>query len=238
MTDFSTRPDRRAFLAALAASPIVVAGIGAFPRALRAQASDEGLITPNVCLVAPETTEGPYYFDPELERGDITEDRDGTSLDLAVQVVDTACRPIAGARVDIWHCDAAGDYSGYANQGSDRRNDTRGQTFLRGHQPAGAEGVARFRTIYPGWYRGRTTHIHYKVILNDRSVLTSQIFFPDALSNYLHRSVPPYVARGLQDTPNSRDGIARRAGEGAFAAVEEVAGGYTAKLVVGVDPAG
>lgn len=231
-------PDRRAFLTALAASPIALAGVGVFPRALRAQAEAEGLITPNLCLVTPETTEGPYYFDPRLERADVTEDREGRALRLMVQVVDTACQPIPGARVDIWHCDAAGNYSGYARQGSDRALDTRGETYLRGHQPTDAAGVASFRTIYPGWYRGRTTHVHYKVILDARTVLTSQIFFPDALSNHLHQSVAPYAARGRQDTSNSRDGIARRAGEGAFAAVEEKPGFHEARLVVGVNPAG
>ncbi|MBV6635823.1 intradiol ring-cleavage dioxygenase [Mameliella alba] len=226
---------RRALLAGFAASPIAVAGVGAFPRAARAQAQAAGLITPNVCMVLPETTEGPYYFDPELVRRDITEGREGEAMRLQLQVVDADCQPIEGARVDIWHCDARGIYSGYRNRGTDI--DARGETFLRGTQTTGDRGVATFDTIYPGWYPGRTTHIHYKVFLDERSVLTSQIFFPDALSEYLFQAVAPYNEReDPRDTMNRDDWIAQRAGEGAFAAIREQASGYDAALVVGIDP--
>lgn len=226
---------RRALLAGFAASPIAVAGVGAFPRAARAQAQAAGLITPNVCMVLPETTEGPYYFDPELVRRDITEGREGEAMRLQLQVVDAECQPIEGARVDIWHCDARGIYSGYRNRGTDI--EARGETFLRGTQTTGDRGVATFDTIYPGWYPGRTTHIHYKVLLDERSVLTSQIFFPDALSEYLFQAVAPYNEReDARDTMNRDDWIAQRAGEGAFAAIREQASGYDAALVVGIDP--
>ncbi|KHQ55210.1 intradiol ring-cleavage dioxygenase [Mameliella alba] len=226
---------RRALLAGFAASPIAVAGVGAFPRAARAQAEAAGLITPNVCMVLPETTEGPYYFDPELIRRDITEGREGEAMRLQLQVVDPECQPMEGARVDIWHCDARGIYSGYRNRGTDF--DARGETFLRGTQTTGDRGVATFDTIYPGWYPGRTTHIHYKVFLDERSVLTSQIFFPDALSEYLFQAVAPYNEReDPRDTMNRDDWIAQRAGEGAFAAIREQASGYDAALVVGIEP--
>lgn len=101
----------------------------------------------------------------------------------------------------------------------------------------GDSGIAHFDTIYPGWYRGRTAHIHYKVFLEDRMALTSQIFFPDALSQYLFQSVAPYDARGAaRDTMNGNDGIAKQAGDGAFAAVRETTTRYEADLVVGVNP--
>jgi protocatechuate 3,4-dioxygenase beta subunit len=139
--------------------------------------------------------------------------------------------------VAIWHCDAAGNYSGYPNQGSDRTLDTSGQTFLRGSQRVDASGTAAFRTIYPGWYRGRTTHIHARVFLGDRTVLTSQIFFPDALSEYLYRFVAPYDRRGsARDTMNADDRIARAAGAGAYAMIREQPDGHDAALVLGIDP--
>ena len=231
-----TNPTRRSLLMALAASPVAAAGIGAFPRAVRAQAASIGLVTPNVCLVAPETTEGPFYFDPALVRSDVTEDKTGVPLELTLQVVDETCTPLANARVDIWHCDAQGNYSGYAIQGSDGTLDTTGETFLRGTQMTDDNGLVQFRTIYPGWYRGRTTHIHYKVFLDETTVLTSQIFFPDALSEYLFLNVDPYMRDTTRDTVNANDGIAQEAGHGAYAAIREQSDRYVAELVVGVDP--
>lgn len=223
---------RRALLAGFAASPIVLTGVGAFPTAARAEASSIGLITPNVCMVMPETTEGPYYFDPNLLRTDVTEGRPGAALKMAFQVVDSACTPIAGARVDIWHCDAAGNYSGYAQNAG---GSTAGDTFLRGTQLSDAGGVVTFETIYPGWYPGRTTHIHYKVFLDAKTVLTSQAFFPDALSRHLYQNVPPYNDRDAARAPsNANDRIAQQVGDGGYAAIRETPKGYTAALVVGV----
>lgn len=229
-------PTRRAVLASLAASPAVM--LGARPtQAQEAAAVTAGLISSNVCMLATEVTEGPYYIDPELVRADITEGKEGVAMDMVIQVVDASCRPLAGARVDIWHCDAQGNYSGYANQGSDGTLDTSGETFLRGTQMADARGIVTFRTIYPGWYRGRTTHIHHKVFLDETNVLTGQIFFPDALSQYLYDNVPPYNDRAsARDTVNSNDGIAEEAGEGAYAGVRETGDRYVATLVIGVDP--
>lgn len=232
----SIRTSRRSLLAGFAASPIAMAGVGAFPSQVRAQASSVGLITPNVCMVTPEVTEGPYYLDEDLVRAEIAEDRDGVPLRMMLQVVTADCTPVEGARVDIWHCDAAGNYSGYATQGSDGTEDTSDQTFLRGTQTTGANGSVTFETIYPGWYRGRTTHIHYKVFLDERTVLTSQVFFPDALSEYLFQTVPPYNDRAdSRDTTNRNDRIAKQAGEGAYASVREQYARYDAALVVGID---
>ena len=226
---------RRGLLRALAAAPVAAT----FPMAVRAQdaaASAAGLISSSVCLVMPETTEGPYYIDPELVRADIREDKTGVPLAMKIQVVDANCQPIAGARVDIWHCDAQGNYSGYANQGSDGTLNTEGQTFLRGTLIADDSGIVDFTTIYPGWYRGRTTHIHYKVFLDETTVLTSQIFFPDALSQYLFENAADYVRDGTRDTVNKNDSIAQDAGDGAYCYIKEQSDGYVAALVVGVNP--
>lgn len=226
---------RRSLLKLLSASPAI--GLGAtLPTALQAQATAVGLLTGNVCTLMPEVTEGPYYIDPGLVRADIREDRTGIALDLRLQVVSADCQPIEGARVDIWHCDAQGNYSGFAGQGSDTTSDTAGQTFLRGTQMTDAAGLTAFRTIYPGWYRGRTTHIHFKVFLDDRTVLTGQIFFPDALSQYLYDNAPDYAREGSRDTINRNDNIAAEAGPGAHAHIREQPEGYQAALVIGVDP--
>jgi protocatechuate 3,4-dioxygenase beta subunit len=192
----------------------------------------------DVGTIVPEVTEGPYYFDPGLERIDITEGRPGIPLRVRRQVVDAACVPIEGARVDIWHCDATGLYSGYARQGDDGTTDTSGQIFMRGTQFADANGIAEFQTIYPSWYRGRTTHIHFKVFLDQTTVLTGQIFFPDALSEYIYLNVAPYSDRaGRRDTLNADDGIAHQATRASYAFLKELEEEYLAAMIIGVDPA-
>lgn len=231
MSDVDAR--RRELMLALAALPAgVLTAAGWAPAA----AEELGLVAAEVCLLTPETTAGPYYVDPRLVRQDITEGRPGVPLDVVLQLVDASCRPLPEVRVDVWHCDASGNYSGFARQGSDRTLSTEGETFLRGTQVTDGTGVVRFRTIWPGWYRGRTPHIHYRVMLDERTMLTSQLFFPDGSSERVFRA-PIYAERAAgQDTDNSNDGIARRAGRGAFARVVQADGGWNAALVVGVDP--
>ena len=164
---------RRSLLAALAAAPL-----GAVPLTLQRQAQAQGLITGSVCRVQLEASAGPFYVDPGLVRRDIIEGRDGTPMTLRLQVVEADCAPIPGARVDVWQCDAAGVYSGVRSGLADAR----GQSFLRGTQMTDAEGLAGFDTVFPGWYPGRTPHIHYKVFLSGRTVLTGQLYFPDAVT--------------------------------------------------------
>lgn len=220
--------DRRSLLRALALAPAAVT----LPALARAEAQAAGLISGDVCLVQPETTEGPFYLDPGLVREDITEGRPGLPLILRLQVVSADCAPIAGARVDIWHCDADGVYSGVQGDSG---------TFLRGTQDTGADGVAQFRTVFPGWYPGRVVHVHYKVILpGGQEVLTSQVFFDDAFAAEVHGDHPAYERRGPQDTDLRADRIARSAGKGAVARVEMDApdGEAVAALVVGVSEAG
>src|SRR5215218_3200643 len=121
----------------------------------------------STCVVRPEQTQGPYFVDEMLNRSDIREDREGVPLDLTFNVsrVDegdvSACGPLAGAVVDIWHADAAGQYSDV--QDNAEGFDTRGETYLRGYQVTDENGTARFTTIYPGWYQGRAVHIHFKI---------------------------------------------------------------------------
>jgi protocatechuate 3,4-dioxygenase beta subunit len=227
-----TRPTRRGVVKMIA---VTVGGGVMIPQRLFAQPAGNSLIgDAEVCLLVPEVTEGPYYFDPALLRADITEGKEGLPLLLRVQVVDAACNPFEGARVDVWHCDAAGVYSGYANQTNGV--DTQGETFLRGTLFADANGIVEFNTIYPGWYVGRTTHIHFKIFLDEANVLTGQMFFPEDLNETIYASVPAYSRTIARTTFNANDGIAQQAGEPSIATVGQETDTYVAGLIVGVDP--
>ena len=228
-----TTMDRRTVLLALSLAPFV-----AVPTARRAKADQAGLISTDVCVLQPELTEGPFYIDPNLIRADITEGRAGLPMTLRMQVVGADCAPITGARVDVWHCDAQGVYSGVENLGGGP--DTRGQAFLRGTQITDAAGVVAFQTIFPGWYSGRTTRVHYKVFLQGGSVLTSQIFFDAAVTRSIYDDHAAYARMTAQHVANEDDTIAGRAGRGAYARVRltEPDGAMEAALVVGIAPDG
>lgn len=151
---------------------------GVQPKTTPSPATAERFDDAATCRVTTELTEGPYYFDVDAIRSDVTEDREGTALRLALRVRDAGtCQPIENAVVDIWHCDAGGNYSGFesASQGPGGAR-TDDETYLRGAQVTNGEGVVEFRTIYPGWYQGRTVHIHAKVHLDKTTVLTTQLF--------------------------------------------------------------
>jgi len=164
------------------------------------------------CELSVEQTEGPYYFDVDSIRSDIREDREGTALRLALRVRDAeSCEPIENAIVDIWHCDATGVYSGFesASQGGPPGGGGRpsdDETYLRGAQATNADGIAQFTTIYPGFYPGRTVHIHAKVHLDKQTLLTTQLYFPDAFSNEVF-AAEPYASDGQRDSSNDTDGI-------------------------------
>ncbi len=230
---------RRSALAGIAGSAALLAGERKAAAASPATAPAIPAAA-NVCRMTPRMVEGPFYFDPALLRAEITEGRPGVPLKLVLQVVEGAtCQPIKGARVDVWHCDATGQYSGYPGQGDGQNISTKGEKFLRGTQMTGATGEVTFASIYPGWYRGRTTHIHFKVLLDEKAMLTGQMYFPDALSEYIFANVPPYNARAAKrDTLNSTDWIAGADGDHiSFVSVREEADGYVATLIIGVNPA-
>jgi protocatechuate 3,4-dioxygenase beta subunit len=158
------------------------------------------------CRVATELTEGPYYFDVDSIRSDLREDREGTLLRLGVRVRDAeSCEPIENAIVDVWHCDALGAYSGFesASMGGGRTDE---ETYLRGAQATNGDGIAEFRTIYPGWYPGRTTHIHLKVHIDRATVLTTQLFTTAEFDERVYARAP-YAQRTGRDTFNEGDGI-------------------------------
>jgi protocatechuate 3,4-dioxygenase beta subunit len=195
-----------------------------------------GLLLPDSavagCLLQREVTEGPYYLDLDLVRRDIRGGRNGVPLTLRFAVVNaTTCRTIKNAAVELWHADASGAYSGVGGTGG---------TWLRGIQRTNARGQVRFETIFPGWYPGRTPHIHMKVFVSGNEIHTGQVFFPTAVmkSVYGHGS---YAARGTVNSANASDGIYRQAGDRAVLGMrrkgDSTSEGYIGSLTIGVNPA-
>jgi protocatechuate 3,4-dioxygenase beta subunit len=204
------------------------------------------------CVLSPALEEGPFFVDEKLNRSDIRIDpTDGTVtagvplvLKFTVQRVQNgACTPLTGAFVDVWHVDAPGLYSDETQLG------TQGKKFLRGYQVTDANGAVQFTTIYPGWYGGRTVHIHFKARLFAGSQktyeFTTQLFLSDALTDAVYAQAP-YNTRGARDTRNStdrvynqavNDGTGRKSGDLTqitLTQAENAADGYIGTLAVGV----
>jgi protocatechuate 3,4-dioxygenase beta subunit len=214
---------RRATLARLGALLAVTFGVGGWR--LGATEAAEGATT--ACVLTPEQTEGPYYIPREKLRRNITEGHTGIPLVLRTRVVDAStCRPIRGAAVDVWHADASGVYSGFGAGSASR-------TFMRGIQRTDAHGFAVFRTVYPGWYPGRTVHIHVKVHVGGRVVHTGQLYFPDAVTDAVYRK-PPYSRRPSRDTRNADDAIYRDGGRRSLLHLRRNGAGYVAAITMGV----
>lgn len=181
-----------------------------------AHAAGGSVVIDGACTLTPELTIGPYFVDEHLERSDI---RVGTGSDTpfiadalplyltinATSAIASGCPPLAGVQIDVWHCHAGGLYSDEAANG------TSGQTWLRGYQLTDANGNVSFTTIYPGWYSGRTIHIHvmaryYDSAGNTTYQFTTQLFFDDTTSDLVMANYP-YNTRGTRDTTNQNDNI-------------------------------
>ncbi len=202
------------------------------------------------CVVRPELEEGPFFLDHQLNRSDVRvepatgELSPGVPLSLTFTVLRagaSGCAPLTGATVDIWQCDAAGVYSGVGGGFGPARGGPSASSeskALRGVQVTDASGTARFTTIYPGWYQGRTVHIHFKVRTTAAPTgayeFTSQLFFDDALTDVIHAGAP-YAARGERQTRNQNDGIFRDGGPGLTLAPEKQADGLAATFGIGLD---
>ncbi|MBA2409104.1 MAG: intradiol ring-cleavage dioxygenase [Gammaproteobacteria bacterium] len=194
------------------------------------------------CVVRPEQMEGPYFIDEKLRRADIRTDpsngavKDGERLDLTLRVsrIDGhAGTPLAGTVVDIWQCDARGVYSGFEDING--LFDTRGQHFLRGFQKTDDQGVVRFVTIYPGWYQGRTVHLHFKIRTGAEPGFeyTSQLYFDDAVSDRVFTR-GAYAGRPRRDVRNEQGWIYRKGGGDLMLALIEQPRGYSGTFDVGL----
>ena len=192
------------------------------------------------CVVRPALTEGPYFVDEKLSRSDIRSDSktgvasEGAALKLTFMVskVGSSCEPLIGAIVDVWHCDATGAYSDVNDPGFD----TSGKDFLRGQQTTDASGKTAFTTIYPGWYRGRTVHIHFKIRNNDGGSnyeFTSQLFFDDAFTDEVYKA-EPYASAGARSPRNAGDGIFQQNGDQLTLTTAKNGAGYTATFEIGL----
>lgn len=203
------------------------------------RANEEEELAELQCRLVPSETEGPFPLRqildrPELVRRDLTEGQPGVPLALQLKIVDVnnGCTPVEGAGVYIWHCDRDGRYSGYG--------DSRGETFCRGLQFADGRGIARFNTIYPGWYPGRVSHIHFQVYLEEpagsRATVTSQLAFPDAVTRAVYDS-RGYAERGQNSSVPSvaDDAIFTDGSELQQVTISgDPVAGYVARLVVGI----
>jgi protocatechuate 3,4-dioxygenase beta subunit len=178
------------------------------------------------CVLAPEQTQGPYYLEGDKVRRDIREGKPGVLLTLRTTVVDAStCRAIKGVAVDIWHCDAGGSYSGFSQEG------TAGRSFLRGIQKTDRNGVAVFKTIYPGWYQGRTVHIHVRVYLGGSVIHTGQLFFSDTLTDTVYER-SPYSRRPNRTTRNATDSIFRNGGSKSILRMSKSGAGYIGAITM------
>jgi protocatechuate 3,4-dioxygenase beta subunit len=160
------------------------------------------------CNVSPPETKGPFptKTPAQMVQSNIKSDRTGIALLINLTIVDKTnhCKPLAGAHVDIWHCDKDGNYSEYGNHPM-QKNDLTSAHFLRGRQKADANGLVSFLSIYPGWYHGRAPHIHIEVFDKEgKSLLVTQVAFPENISSKVYSS-PLYANRGNADTSNTRD---------------------------------
>lgn len=180
------------------------------------------------CVLSPEQTDGPFFTENDRIRRDVRDGRPGVPLMLRATVLDVStCKPLRGALVDIWHCDAGGTYSAFAQEG------TEGKRFLRGIQRTDRSGVAIFQTIYPGWYQGRTVHIHVRVYVGGDVVHTGQLYFPDALTDVIFRRVP-YNRRPARTTRNETDAIFRNGGSHSMVKLARSGKGYVGRITMGV----
>lgn len=130
------------------------------------------------------------------------------TMNITIKNKNTSCAALAGALVDVWHCDKDGYYSEYGGTGMQSANFIT-VDFLRGRQTTDISGLAAFTTIFPGWYSGRAPHVHVHVYnATGKSLLVTQIAFPYAIANTLYTTGQAYgYTKGAQDTLNERDNV-------------------------------
>ncbi len=220
-----------------------------------ADAGSDGPATPDAgaagedaaaCAVTPEGEIGPYFADDSaagFNRSNLLSNVDGTStqagipLTLNITVLDAqkGCAPYVGAQVDIWHCNASGVYSDIAAES------TSTEQWLRGYQLTDASGRVTFTTIVPGWYSGRTTHIHLRLRSSyseasstSDGTNTTQCFFEQTFVDRLSTAVAPYSAEGKNPTTNAGDRVYSQQESGAnlLTLTGDDTSGYTASMTI------
>lgn len=149
--------------------------------------------------ITPPVPEGPFYKDEKLNRFDITETKKGVPVEYVFKVEDEHCKPIAGAIVDIWQCDNEGIYSDFKHE------NTENKTWLRGYRVTDKNGMCRFKSIFPGWYNGRITHLHGKVHVNNKTVLTTNFFFPKEMENEIYKTNAALYPKGINPISLEKD---------------------------------
>jgi protocatechuate 3,4-dioxygenase beta subunit len=227
---------RREALALIGASGVALLA-GATPGRAQAPSGSSPRLS---CVARPQQTEGPFFVEEALNRSDIRSDprsgevKRGVPLRLTFKVSrlsDARCNPLAGAQVDVWHCDVTGRYSDV------RGSSTAGQQFLRGYQVTDAAGNAQFLTVYPGCYGGRAVHMHFKVRTAPASArsyaFTSQLYFDEALTERVY-AVDPYASQQRRWMRNADDGIFRNGGRQLLLAPEPDSQGYAAAFDIGL----
>jgi protocatechuate 3,4-dioxygenase beta subunit len=201
----------------------------------------------SACLLQPEETQGPYYWNTTTVRSNITyalhsalvppspllsnsllssEGKEGIPLTLKLTVVSVSdCSAIYNASVDLWHCDALGMYSHYTAAGpgglSDASPSTDNTTFLRGIQFTDENGLATFQTIFPGHYVSRDTHIHLIVHINGTTIHTGQLFFNDSLNDAVN-ALSPYNTNPDTRTELADDSVYTGTENASYGLLEDV----------------
>jgi protocatechuate 3,4-dioxygenase beta subunit len=233
--------DRRQLLAALgagvgAAAAAACSSSPTSPTSTSTAASSGG--TSSACAITPSETAGPYpdvlgmLTNSAFHRRDVTEGKPGLPLTLTLTIVNAnaGCASLSGLLVEIWQCDATGNYSEYSQPGFNGV----GQTFLRGLQTTDANGQVTFNTVYPGWYSGRATHIHVDVYRNASNIKTTQIAFPEDVTRAVY-ATGVYAAKGQSSTTNAGDMVFADGTSQQMATLTgNTTSGYTATLAIGV----
>jgi protocatechuate 3,4-dioxygenase beta subunit len=214
MVDIDSPPQgfsRRRLLAGLG---VGAAAVAAPTLPLSSIASARGVTADATCSSDTDEQEvGPFYVADGLVRSDITSGEDGVPLTFTITVTDSeSCAPLVGAAVDVWHASALGVYSDESSE------DTVGDTYLRGIQITDSEGKVTFTSIYPGWYSGRTNHIHARVYTggtvsgasysySDATLIwTGQMFFDPSINTAV-AAVTPYSSNTVSRTTNAEDRV-------------------------------
>jgi len=164
------------------------------------------------CTMLKNSVEGPFFFCTNPGIADIARGQPGVPLTIALRAVDAAtCQPIRDAVIDVWHCDASGLYSGHelavdeTVKGSSHTPPVNGDRHCRGALRTDPDGIAEFRSIYPGYYVGRAIHIHFKVHVGNRAFLTNQALLPESVNAAVMAVAPYNVPRKGKRIANAQE---------------------------------